>query len=212
MKVIFPVPQRRQTPGTRSRRITTRDSGLPPWTTPSAFDGTDACQRHDHENLVAQGQPGIERHGRDPGEAHGDPLGAHPRRAGRAFAEAGLSANAIAERVRRLISARVIRGFHADLDLAALGYRLFAFVDIKTGAKAGIDTLEAALAELPQVQRATWTTGNFDFTLEVACRDQEDLVRLIEKLRERVPISETYTRVIGRELFRAKSSLPELGH
>ncbi|MGH8291574.1 MAG: Lrp/AsnC family transcriptional regulator [Steroidobacteraceae bacterium] len=125
--------------------------------------------------------------------------------------KAGLSANAIAERVRRLISTRVIRGFHADLNLTALGYRLFAFVDIKTGAKAGPDMLEEALAELPEVQRATWTTGNFDFTLEVACKDQEDLVRLIEKLRERVPISETYTRLIGRELFDGKHSVPELG-
>jgi Lrp/AsnC family transcriptional regulator, leucine-responsive regulatory protein len=122
--------------------------------------------------------------------------------------KAGLSANATAERVRRLVSERVIRGFHADLNLAALGYRLFAFIDIKTGAKAGPDMLEAALAELPEVQRATWTTGNFDFTLEVACMDQEDLVRLIEKIRERVPISETYTRLIGRELSGGKLSMP----
>lgn len=125
--------------------------------------------------------------------------------------KAGLSANAIAERVRRLISARVIRGFHADLNLAALGYRLFAFVDIKTGAKAGPEMLQEALAHLPEVQRATWTTGNFDFTLEVACKDQEGLVRLIERIRERVPISETYTRLIGRELSRGEYSLPELG-
>lgn len=126
--------------------------------------------------------------------------------------KAGLSANAVAERVRRLIAARVIRGFHADLNLAALGFRLFAFIDIKTGAKAGPDMLEAALAELPEVQRATWTTGNFDFTLEVACKDQEDLVRLIETLRERVPISETYTRLIGRELFGGRHPLPQIGH
>jgi len=122
--------------------------------------------------------------------------------------KAGLSANATAERVRRLVSERVIRGFHANLNLAALGYRLFAFVDIKTGAKAGPDMLEAALADLPEVQRATWTTGNFDFTLEVACRDQEDLVRLIEKIRKRVPISESYTRLIGRELSGCRQAVP----
>ena len=122
--------------------------------------------------------------------------------------KAGLSANAIAERVRRLISAGVIRGVHADINLAALGYRLFAFVDIKTGAKAGPDTLEAALPELPEVRRATWTTGNYDFTLEVACKDQDDLVRVIENLRKLVPISETYTRLIGREL--SGVTVPEL--
>lgn len=125
--------------------------------------------------------------------------------------KAGLSANAVAERVRRLVSTRVIRGFHADLNLAALGYRLFAFVDIKTGAKAGPGSLEKALTEIPQIQRATWTTGNYDFTLEVACKDQEDLVHLIETIRTRVPISETYTRLIGRELGGTWHSIPELG-
>lgn len=114
----------------------------------------------------------------------------------------GLSANATAERVRRLMSAGVIRGFHAEVDPAALGENLFAYVDIKTGANTGPDQLGKLLAEFPEVRRAVWTTGNFDFTLEVACKDQDNLARLIEELRKRAGIQETYTRLTCRELIR----------
>lgn len=114
----------------------------------------------------------------------------------------GLSANATAERVRRLMSAGVIRGVHAQVDPAALGQSLFAYIDIKTGAHTGPDQLGTLLAEFPEVRRAVWTTGNFDFTLEVACKDQDNLVHLIEALRKRAGIQETYTRLICRELIK----------
>lgn|SRR5487761_225822 len=114
----------------------------------------------------------------------------------------GLSANAAAERVRRLISAGVIQGVYAKVNPAALGTNLFAYVDIKTGANTGPDQLGKLLAEIPEVRRAVWTTGNFDFTLEVACKDQDGLVHLIEELRKRAGIQETYTRLICRELIK----------
>jgi DNA-binding Lrp family transcriptional regulator len=43
------------------------------------------------------------------------------------------------------------------------------------------------------------TTGNFDFTLRVACRDREDLVRIAEYLRTQAGAAETYTRIVLRE-------------
>ncbi|HEY6432609.1 MAG TPA: AsnC family transcriptional regulator, partial [Acetobacteraceae bacterium] len=70
----------------------------------------------------------------------------------------GLSANATAERVRRLMSAGVIRGVHAQVDPRALGQSLFAYIDIKTGANTGPDQLGTLLAEFPEVRRAVWTT------------------------------------------------------
>lgn len=116
----------------------------------------------------------------------------------------GLSANATAERVRRLMSAGVIRGIHAQVDPAALGQSLFAYIDIKTGANTGPDQLGKLLEGFPEVRRAVWTTGNFDFTLEVACKDQDNLVHLIEELRKRAGIQETYTRLICRELIKSR--------
>ena len=110
----------------------------------------------------------------------------------------GLSANAAAERVRRLRAAGSIRGFRADIDPRAHGARLAAFVDLRLGTGTAADAFEAALRTMPGVVSAALTTGNFDYTLRVAVADEPALVALIETLRAR-GASETHSRIILRE-------------
>lgn len=114
----------------------------------------------------------------------------------------GLSANAAAERVRRLVAAGTIRRFRAEIDPRAHGLRLAAFVDLRLAAGVAADAFESALQSSTGVVWAALTTGNFDYTLRVAVADEAALVALIEGLRAR-GASETYSRVILRELERA---------
>jgi Lrp/AsnC family leucine-responsive transcriptional regulator len=110
----------------------------------------------------------------------------------------GLSANAVAERVRRLVATGVIRGFRADIDPRANGTRLAAFVDLRLSTGTPADAFEEALRAMPGVVSASLTTGNFDYTLRVAVGDERSLVALIEALRAR-GASETHSRIILRE-------------
>lgn len=110
-----------------------------------------------------------------------------------------LSANAVAERLRRLERAGIIRGYSADLDPAALGLGLEAYIDVKLRADTPAERFEAAVARIPGVVQLVLTTGGSDYTIRVACIDQADLVRLIEALRTAVPIAETYSRLVLRE-------------
>jgi Lrp/AsnC family leucine-responsive transcriptional regulator len=110
----------------------------------------------------------------------------------------GLSANAVADRVRRLVSAGTIRRFRAEIDPSAGGTRLSAFVDLRLAAGTPADGFEAALRALPGVVAASLTTGNFDYTLRVAVADEPALVTLIEALRAS-GASETHSRIILRE-------------
>ena len=110
----------------------------------------------------------------------------------------GLSANAAAERVRRLVSAGTIRGFRAEIDPHAGGRRLTAFVDLRLASGAPADAFEKALRTMPGVVAASLTTGNFDYTLRVAVADEAALVTLIEGLRAQ-GASETHSRIILRE-------------
>src|ERR1700736_4446684 len=107
----------------------------------------------------------------------------------------GLSANAVAERVRRLVKAGTIRRFRAEIDPAAGGARVAAVVDLRLPAATPADGFEAALRALPGVVSASLTTGNFDYTLRVAVADEPALVALIETLRAR-GASETHSRII----------------
>ncbi|MDK2123073.1 Lrp/AsnC family transcriptional regulator [Parachitinimonas caeni] len=111
-----------------------------------------------------------------------------------------LSANAVAERVRRLQLAGAIRGFHADLDLAALGWPLQALVDVKLRPGVSATQFESMLKLIPGVLGAQLLTGTFDYLLRVACADQQDLVRVVEALRETAGAQETYSRLILRDL------------
>jgi Lrp/AsnC family leucine-responsive transcriptional regulator len=121
-----------------------------------------------------------------------------------------LSANAVAERVRRLVATGVIRGFHARVNPAALGHQMSVYVDIKTGSNASVEDVRKLLARIPEVHRAVWTTGQFDFTIEISCEDQADLVRIIDILRSKTTIRETYTRVICMDMSDEDGTLPNI--
>ena len=110
-----------------------------------------------------------------------------------------LSPNAVADRIRRLLHAGIIRRFTAELSPEALGLRLHAFVDVKLRSDHAADEFERELGNIPGVLECLLTTGRFDYTLRVVCRDQTDLVRIVEQLRTRSGAAETYSRIILRE-------------
>ncbi len=111
-----------------------------------------------------------------------------------------LSANTVAERVRRLVQDKVLQGFGARVDLAALGLPLQALVDVKMSRDTTAAQFEAAIATIPGILEATLMTGSYDYMLRVACRDQADFVRLVETLRDRAGVQDTTSRVILRQV------------
>ncbi|MEO7202555.1 MAG: Lrp/AsnC family transcriptional regulator [Candidatus Tumulicola sp.] len=110
-----------------------------------------------------------------------------------------LSPNATADRVRRLRALGVVTGFRTELSADALGFGLSAFIDVKLRSERAAEDFERALADVPGVVECILTTGSFDFTLRVACRDRDDLVRIAEHLRTQAGAAETYTRILLRE-------------
>jgi Lrp/AsnC family leucine-responsive transcriptional regulator len=111
----------------------------------------------------------------------------------------GLSQNAIADRIRRLAQSETITGFTARISADRLGLGLQAYVDVKLRSDQAADDFERGLGDLPGVVGCTLTTGSFDYTLRVACRDRNDLVRIAEYLRAAGGAAETYIRLILRE-------------
>jgi Lrp/AsnC family leucine-responsive transcriptional regulator len=107
-----------------------------------------------------------------------------------------LSANTVAERVRRLVGERVLEGFGARVNLAALGLAVQAFIDIKMLPTTTAEHFEAVIQTIPGVVEAHLVTGNYDYLLRVACRDHADLMRLVEALRKEAGVQDTHSRVV----------------
>ncbi|MEU6171550.1 Lrp/AsnC family transcriptional regulator [Streptantibioticus parmotrematis] len=111
-----------------------------------------------------------------------------------------LSANAVADRVRRMRSQGVIRGYRADLDLAVTGRALVALTDVRL--RDGVEGrgFEAGLAGLPQIVWAAHTTGEYDYQLRVACTGTAELEQVVETLKRDHGVRELRSRIVLREI------------
>ena len=113
-------------------------------------------------------------------------------------AAVGLSANAAADRVRRLRRDGVITGFTATVDQGAAGRGLVALIDVRLAAAGTNEAFEEACARLEPVTDAVHVTGRFDYQLRVACRDTAELDRMLRHLKRECGVTETDTRVVLR--------------
>jgi Lrp/AsnC family leucine-responsive transcriptional regulator len=111
---------------------------------------------------------------------------------------AGLSANAAADRVRRLVRRGVITGFTATLDPSAAGRGLHALVDVRLGPDRESDDFATDVAGFDAIVDAAHVTGRFDYHLRVACRDALELDELLRTFRRRLGVVETETRIVLR--------------
>jgi DNA-binding Lrp family transcriptional regulator len=90
---------------------------------------------------------------------------------------AGIAPSTCVARVRALRARGVLRGFHAEVDLAALGRPLQAMVAVRLAvhAREQIDTFTRHVRALPGVLSVFHLTGATDYLVWVAARDAQDL-------------------------------------
>jgi Lrp/AsnC family transcriptional regulator, leucine-responsive regulatory protein len=113
-------------------------------------------------------------------------------------AAVGLSANAVADRVRRLRAEGVLRGFTTVEDPAASGRVLEALVGVTLAPDTDSDGFAAACSRLEPVAEVLHMAGVPDYQVRVACRDTGELDRLLRGLRRDLGAERTETRVILR--------------
>jgi Lrp/AsnC family transcriptional regulator, leucine-responsive regulatory protein len=113
-------------------------------------------------------------------------------------AAVGLSANAAADRVRRLRRAGVITGFTALVDPAAGGRKVEALVGVTLAPATDSDTFAVVVSRLEPVIEVLHLSGSPDYQLRVACRDTAELDVLLRTLRLRAGAADTETTIILR--------------
>jgi Lrp/AsnC family leucine-responsive transcriptional regulator len=111
-----------------------------------------------------------------------------------------LSANTVAERVRRLRASGVISGYHAELDLSRLGRGLHLMSDVRLREGADLDQFERGLVEVEQVIGAVRLTGDYDFLLQIACADAAELETVIDRLKRNHDVRESRSRLVLHEV------------
>ena len=89
----------------------------------------------------------------------------------------GVAPSTAIARLRSLRRRGVIRGFHAEVDLAALGRPLQALIAVRltVHAREQIDAFTGAVRELPGVLMVFHLTGVTDYLIWVAAADAHEL-------------------------------------
>jgi len=96
----------------------------------------------------------------------------------------GLSQNACWRRLQRLNTTGLIRGTHADIDVAALGYDLTVFVMIRTRhhSKEWADDFRKHVERLPEVIDFYRIGGDWDYLIKVVTRGMSGYDAFYQKL------------------------------
>jgi Lrp/AsnC family transcriptional regulator for asnA, asnC and gidA len=112
-------------------------------------------------------------------------------------AQVGISEASARQRVNKLVATGIIR-IAAIPNASAIGFTRKAMIGIRHEGSLG--PLAEKMRSLPEVSKVVVTAGGFDLLIEVVCRDDEHLVKLInESIRSIAGVQTTETFVYLKE-------------
>ncbi|HEY3504820.1 MAG TPA: Lrp/AsnC family transcriptional regulator [Actinocatenispora sp.] len=94
----------------------------------------------------------------------------------------GVARGTVQARLDRLAARGVIRGYGPDIDPAALGYQVTAFLVLEIRQERGHRAVADHLASIPEVLEAHTITGAGDLMCRVVSRSNADLQRVIDQI------------------------------
>jgi len=101
------------------------------------------------------------------------------------YAEIGkmlyVSPGTVHVRVKKLTEANLIKAVRAELNYAALGFDITAFLGIYLEKSNMYESVKSELKKIPEVIDAHYTTGNYSIFTKIICRDTEHLRDILAK-------------------------------
>jgi Lrp/AsnC family transcriptional regulator, leucine-responsive regulatory protein len=113
----------------------------------------------------------------------------------------GLSKTPCWSRVRDLEQRGIIRGYRADIDAAALGLQLHAFVQVTIDSVKHAE-FEAAVQHHPAIIECFTTAGQADYLLHVLVRGIAELDELLRAQLSRLPGAQRLVTTVGMKTIK----------
>ena len=95
--------------------------------------------------------------------------------------EVGISGAAIHQRLRKLEKSKLIDGYKMVINPKSLGYTTTAFVGIFLDSASLYSSAISKLKDIPEVVESHYTTGNYAIFIKIMCKNNEDLMHLLNK-------------------------------
>jgi DNA-binding Lrp family transcriptional regulator len=108
----------------------------------------------------------------------------------------GVARGTVQARLDRMQARGVITGYGPDIEPAALGYAVTAFVTLEIRQAGGHDPVAERLAAIAEVLEAHTITGAGDMLCRVVARSNSDLQRVIDAIVELDGVVRTSTVIV----------------
>jgi DNA-binding Lrp family transcriptional regulator len=120
-------------------------------------------------------------------------------------AAVGLAPSSCHERLKRLRADGVLKGAHAEVDFAALGFQVEAllFVALEKHTREVVDEFLSDMVAIPEVRSAFLVTGAHDMVVHVVVRDMAHLKNLaLDRFTSRPGVTQIETSIIFQAAHR----------
>lgn len=108
----------------------------------------------------------------------------------------GLSGPGVQDRLRRLEEREVLTGYHATVNLKAVGLGVTAMVGVHLSDSANQDVVDDRLAACTAIEHCWFVAGDESFVVVVRCADTDELEKTIWQIRGIEGVSRTRTNVV----------------
>ncbi len=112
------------------------------------------------------------------------------------------------ERVKKLESRGIIRGYSAVVDPASVGLNVLAFIWITQAPGTAATDLTNELAGIPEIEECHHITGEADYLIKVRARDTKDLERVLREVQGTRHVFTTETDVVFSSGFERRPIRP----
>jgi Lrp/AsnC family leucine-responsive transcriptional regulator len=115
--------------------------------------------------------------------------------------ELGMAGPSVHERVKKLESRGVIRGYSVDLNPAAVGLGVLAFTWVTQAPGTITADLVPDFASIPEIEECHHIAGEADFILKIRARDMEHLGAVVRRVQTTANVFATETDVVFTTAF-----------
>ena len=109
----------------------------------------------------------------------------------------GLAPSAVLERIRKIESRGIIKGYTALVDPHVVDLSMLAFIAVRSAQAPGDDSVSQALAQCPEVLELHHVAGDDCYLVKVRARDAEHIGQLLRHRFGRIPgVVSTRTTIV----------------
>lgn len=123
--------------------------------------------------------------------------------------ECNVSGAAIHQRIQKLTSAGVIKGFESLIDPESVGYETCAYMGFFLKDPARFNDVVDQLSQIPEVVECHYTTGQYDIFIKLYARNNDHLLHLIHEKLQGLGLARTESLISFKEVFKRQVPIIE---